>query len=164
MNKSNKLIIVIIIVIIGLVAYIIYNNYFKSDKDEYEPHKEYEEIEHVEKKYGVNEYHKLSVDDNQMAIIYFSDYQQYLVKNKNKAYEYVDPEYAEKKCKDISEFNYIVGNKFKTTNVKRYDIINEGDYKYYIIQDTNDDLIVFKTQGVMNYTVYLDNETVVINK
>ena len=162
MNKSNKLIIVMIIVIVGLVAYIIYNNYIKKDNKGPEEYRGYEELEHVTKTYAINEYHKLSIDDNQMAIIYFTDYQQYLVNNRNKAYEYVDPEYAEIKCRDISEFNFNVGDKFKTTSVKKYDIINKGDYSYYVIQDTEDNMIVFKTNGVMNYTVYLDDETVVI--
>lgn len=162
MNKSNKMIIVMIIVIIGLVAYIIYNNYLKKDDKVYEEYRGYEELKHVTRTYAINEYQKLSIDDNQMAIIYFSDYQQYLVNNIDKAYEYVDPEYAEIKCKNISEFKYLVGNKFKTTSVKKYDIINKNDYIYYIVQDTDDNTIVFKTDGVMNYTVYLDDETVVI--
>ena len=164
MNKSNKMIIVIIIVMLGLVSYIIYSKNSKSKGAEYEEHKEYEEPEYVEKKYGVNQYSKISVDDNQMAIAYFSDYQQYLLNNIDKAYEYVDPEYANRKCNDISSFKRIVENKFESSSVKNYKKEKHGDYYYYIIQDTENNIIVFKVDGVMNYTVYLDNETVVIDR
>ena len=143
-------------------SYIIYDNFLKSEKEYSEEPRGHEEIEYITRNYAINDYAKLSIDDNQMSIIYFTDYKQYLTHNIEKAYELVDPEYATKKFRDISDFKNYVSNRYNNSKVKKYKVNNKEDYTYDIIGDTDNNYIVFKVDGVMNYTVYLDNETVVI--
>lgn len=160
--KDNLLSVILLIAIIGIIIYMFINqnkqnNNVTSNNDV--------ETEYImsPKTYGVNEYSKLYVSDAQMAAIYYNEYKNYLNDNLEKAYELVDNEYKKYKTKDFSSFkNYINSKKIKTGELKEYKVENNKEFVYYIVKDNKNNVLVFKTNGILQYTVYLDNETVVI--
>lgn len=161
---SNSLIIIILIIGILVGIYYYFNN--KTTKtDEEMSDADYGEYIPNPKKYDINEYSKLSISDEQMSRIYLVDFQHYLKSDITKAYSLVDPTYAKLKCNTQDSFiNLVDSMKLKNSTIKKYSVYREEEYTYYTVVDSNNNVIVFKTEGVMQYTVYLDNETVVIEK
>lgn len=158
--KDYKLTILIILIIIGIIVFMIYKSVQVNRENE-----DYEETEYImsPKTYNVNEYVKVNITDEQMAVIYFNDYKSYLNKDMEKAYNLLDEDYKNRKFSSFSVFkDYIENLEINNLKLQKYAITNKEDYKYYIISLSNNQKIVFKTNGVMQYSVYLDNETVVI--
>ena len=163
-KNNNSLIILILLIIVGVGAYFLFDHFNQKKPDE-SGEVNYGEYIPNPKKYEVNEYVKLSITDGEMAQIYLVDYQNYLRNNMEKAYELVAPEYANIRISSFEDFKkQVETKKLLTSVVKKYSVKTKGDYIYYIVMDNNNNTIVFKTNGVMQYSVYLDNETVVIDE
>lgn len=162
-DKNNSLLGVLLVIIILLLGgYLVYENFLKKEEVVYEEEYETEYVMHP-KKYGVNEYSKLNISNEQMSTIYYNDYMNLVRYDEAKAYALIDSEYKKYKVKNIEQFRtFINSKKIKNSTLKEYKVIPSEGYTYYILKDSNDNDLVFKTKGVMQYTVYLDDETVVI--
>lgn len=152
MDKKNLKAILIIAIIFSVIfsIYLIINNVINKK----------EESVYL-KNYKANEYIKTYISDETMAKIYFSDYLNYLYYNIDEAYNLLDNEYREKKFGSSQNFkNYINSIDLNSVEVKSFAIKDKGGYEYIYIYDKNDRLYIFKTKGVMQYKVYLDETTV----
>lgn len=149
LKKYIKMIAIIgIIVGIILGIYCLYV-YFFGDKDEYVEVEQYE----------ANQVYPVYITEDQMANIYLSDFNNLMINNPEKSYEKLNKEYREKKFGSINSFeNYI--NSLRNVTIKSFATKNSKGYKYFYIYDTNNNLYIFRTKGVMQYEVFLDEDTV----
>lgn len=146
------LIIVILVIIVGTVLYFWYNI---GEKPEgiIDPN----EIPTEPKKYDVNEYINLSISDQNMAVKYLNDYFYIVFQDTEKAYYLLDEDYRTTRFGNLQNFiTYVEQNYSTFPRVAKYYVSGN----IYYIYDESDNLFVFSTKGVMQYKVYLDDETV----
>lgn len=145
----------IIFGIILLVALLIYFIFFHSSKKN-------EEYTHL-KNYKSNEYIPTYVSHGDMAKIYLNDYIYYMRYDQKKAYELLDSDYRTHKFNSFDEYK-LYANKMLNLNqkIEKFSKYNKGEYIFYKLYLEKDRIIVFKTKGVMQYRVYLDEDTVEI--
>lgn len=153
-NPVKNIIIVILILLIFSVLYIVFDKVFKDETDEYGEYL---------KNYEVNEYIPTYISDEEMAEIYLNDYIYVMYYDIESAYNLLDQEYRTKKFGSLDNYkNYVYSLNYSSYVMDSYYIIEEDGYKIFAVYDTNGNLFIFKTQGVMQYTVYLDDDTVEI--
>ena len=123
--------------------------HFFGDKDEYKEVEQYE----------ANQVSPVYITEDQMANIYLNDFYSLITTNIDKAYEKLNKEYREKKFGSITSFkNYV--NSLGNVAIKSFATKNSNGYEYFYIYDTNNRLYIFRTKGVMQYEVFLDENTV----
>ena len=115
------------------------------------------------KNYEVNEYIPTYISDEDLTKIYLNEYVYIMFSDIEKAYELLDKEYREKRFGSIEFFKeYVNGLTYSNYKLDRFYVDNKGKYIIYGAFDTNGNIFIFKTNGVMQYTVYLDDYTVEI--
>lgn len=155
LNKESlkKVIIVCSIITVFSLAYILLKK-LNNDSLEYDEYL---------KDYEVNEYIATYISDEAMAKIYLNDYINTMYYDTQAAYELLDLEYRNKKFGNFDEYkSYVLSQTNSSYKVDRYYIKNKDEYKYFGIYDTNGNFYLFKTNGVMQYSVFLDDYTVEI--
>lgn len=156
-DKRKNLIAVIILVAVVLVVCIIL--YFINRQQKPSGINSADDIPTTPKKYGVNEYSSLLITDNQLCTIYFNDYLSLITTDINAAYNALDVNYRNTKFPTIDSFRTYINSIYPTiSSIDKYYVSGE---EYYII-DKNGNEFVFVTNGIMNYKVYLDVDTVEI--
>ena len=153
-NKEAKNIIIFVIIILGFIgAYILIDKYLiKEDVDN-----------EFLKNYEVNEYIPTYISDEDLTKIYLNEYVHIMYTDIEKAYELLDKEYKEKKFGGLDAFeDYINSLTYTNYKLDRFYVNTKGKYTVYGAFDTNGNMFIFKTNGVMQYTVYLDDYTVEI--
>lgn len=156
MNKkeTKQLILLIIIILVFVGLYFLLS--FLTKKDEFK----YEEYL---KNYKVNEYIPTYVSDEAMAKIYLNDYIHTMYYDVEEAYNLLDSEYRTKKFKNIDDYKkYVNTLNYSTYDVESYFKTDSGGYTIFGVYDRNNNFYAFKTKGVMQYSVYLDEDTVEI--
>lgn len=152
-NKEIKNVIifaVILLVFAGL--YILVDKYLNK-----------EEPEEFLKNYEVNEYIPTYISDEDLTKIYLNEYVHTMYADIEKAYELLDKEYKEKKFGSLENFQEYVNNlTYSNYVLDRFYVDTKGKYTIYGAFDTNGNIFIFKTNGIMQYTVYLDDYTVEI--
>lgn len=153
MNKKTlKLILISAIILLGTFVICILINSLKKEK----------EYVHL-KKYMANEYIPTYISHNDMAKIYLNDYLFNMRYDEKNAYDLLDGEYREAKFGSFEKFsNYISNLRMKQIKMKKYSKYSKGKYIIYKVYDEEDNLFIFKTNGVMQYKVYFDDSTVEI--
>ena len=156
MNKNpiKYGIIITIIIVVFVGAYFILSNLLKDDSLGYEE---------FLKNYEVNEYIASYVSDEDMAKIYLNDYVHNMFYDVEKAYNLLNEEYRTKKFGNIEQFkNYVYSLDYSTYDLARYYKKDIDGYIIFGVYDKNGNFFAFKTKGVLQYTVYLDDYTVEI--
>ena len=156
MNKNNikKLVIVIIIVACLISLYFLLNFLTKSGKNEYSEYL---------KDYKVNEYIPTYIDDESMVKIYLNDYIQTMYNDVEEAYDLLDNDYKAQKFSNIESYKRYVNNlNYSTYDVESYFKVSNEGYTIFGVYDRNGNFYAFKTKGVMQYSVFLDEDTVEI--
>lgn len=151
-NSIKNIIIVVAIILIFSLLYIIIDKVFNDDSS----------INLYLKNYKVNEYIPIYVSDEQMAEIYLNDYIHKIYFDINGSYELLDAEYRKQKNLTLESYKSYIYSLNLSSNMKKYYVIDKDGYLYFGVYDSNGNILVFKTNGVMQYTVYLDNYTVEI--
>ena len=151
MNKKTlKIIFISVIILVSVLVSCLLFSYFSKEK----------EYNHL-RKYKVNEYIPTHVSYEDLAKIYLNDYAYYMSFDTKTAYELLDTKYREKKFNSISDFSSYINNlRNQKIRMKKYIKYSIGKYTIFKVYDENDNLFVFKTNGVMQYRVYLDDSTV----
>ena len=150
----KQLIILAAIILCFVGIYFLLKFVTKKDKVEYSGYL---------KDYQVNEYIPTYVSDEAMAKIYLNDYIHTMYYDVEGAYNLLDSEYRAKKFKTIDEYKkYVKSLKYSTYDVASYFKVNSGGYTIFGVYDRNDNFYAFKTKGVMQYSVFLDEDTVEI--
>ena len=125
--------------------------------------KKVEEYDEYLKNYEINEYIPTYVSDQDMAKIYLSDYIQSMYFDIEGAYNLLDEEYRVKKFGDITGYtSYVKALSYNAYEVDKYYVDTSDGYKIFGVYDKNGNIFIFKTNGVMQYKVYLDDSTVEI--
>ncbi len=155
MNKKTlKLILIFVIILAGVGILCFALLHLKKDK-------EYNYL----RKYDANEYIPTYVTYEDLAKIYLNDYFYYMRFDQKKAYDLLDKKYKEKKFGSFNEFsNYIKDLRNSNLKMKRYVKYTKNKYVIYKIYDRNGNVFIFKTNGIMQYKVYLDEKTVEIGE
>ena len=148
--KKYVSLVVILSVTIGVLfgIYYLYTSYVNKKN-------EYKEVE----QYEANQVFPVYITKDQMANIYLSDFASIMMTNPAQADNLLNKEYREKKFASVDNFrNYI--KSIGTPSIKSFAIKNSNGYEYFYIYDTNNNLYIFRTKGVMQYEVFLDETTV----
>ena len=160
--RKNILLVILISVFVVLLLAILIRNYLAS-KSIYKDSTLNEKIyDMVPKTYEVNEYSNMLISDDDMARIYLNDYLKNVNKDMRASYYLLDEEYRNERFNGVNDYvNYI--NNLRIYNlVEKYYKKETKDYIIYGVYDANGNFYAFKTNGVMQYKVYLDDQTVEI--
>lgn len=153
-NNIKKISIVLIILLLLIIAYIVVDKLTSNDSLEYEEYL---------KNYEVNEYISTYISDEDMATIYLNDYIYTMNSDVEKAYNLLDEEYRNKKFGSLDSYKEYV-NSLNNENYTLSRYYKSGNDKTIIfgVYDNYGNFYAFKTHGVMQYSVFLDNDTVEI--
>ena len=129
---------------------------YKASKVEFSSQKN-GAYESIAKTYGINEYSVVNISNDEMAKIYFDTYKKLVIRDIKGAYEKLDDD-NKSKFSSIEKFNEYV-NKLDILNKRatKYNIFNKNGYTVYVVYDSSNNYYAFKTNGVLQYTVYLDD-------
>lgn len=113
-----------------------------------------------------NKFIYINKNENDIIKEYFNNYNELLIYYPDLAYNMLDKNYANKRFKNSNNFkDYIEENK-KTLylmQIEKYKIDNNGID--YICSDQYENIYIFRKQkGVMQYTVFLDNYTIMLDE
>ena len=152
-NPIKNLIIFVAILVVFSVSYILIDKLTEKEIEE----------EVYLKNYEVNEYIPTYVSDEDMAKIYLNDYIYKMYSNQEEAYNLLDEEYRNKKFGSLENYtNYVYSLQYSSYTLSKYYKQEKDGYIIFGVYDTNNNLFIFKTKGVLQYKVYLDNYTVEI--
>ena len=132
-----------------------YNNAKKHNIDS--RYKEYIKID--AKKF--NKYKYSILTEEEIAKQYFNNYIQKAMYYPQEAYNALDEEYKTKKFPTFSEFQSYLTN-FQAKGLKQYLVKDYLTYKVYICIDDYENYYAFKVTAAMQYSVYLDDYTILI--
>lgn len=115
-----------------------------------------------------NKYTYVSKTDEEMAVVYFNHYQELINYYPHDAYTKLDTQYAQKRFTNEENFTqYIQENQsvLTTMNIKKYKLTPYSDCTDYICADQYNNIYIFRQQeGTMQYRVFLDNYTVLVQE
>lgn len=107
--------------------------------------------------YSANEYIPILVSDEQMARKYMLDYLNYVQRNIKESYYLLDEDYRNETFGNIDKYIKYMNTYNFTYELEKYSVYERSDYKYYDIYDKNGNHVIFKTQGIMQYSVIFDD-------
>ena len=153
-SSIKRVILVVALLLVFSLAYLLIKHFTEDDSLEYEDYL---------KDYEVNEYISVYVTDEDMARRYLNDYIHNMYFDIEYAYSLLDEEYRNKKFGSLDNYkNYVYSLTYPTYELAKYYKTSSDGYLIFGVYDKNGNLFVFKTKGVMQYTVYLDDYTVEI--
>ena len=154
-NNPVKQIILVVIIVLGLSGLYFLLDWLTNKND----------VDNGEylRDHGVNEYIASYISDEDMARIYLNDYIHTMYYNPEEAYNLLDKEYRNIKFDNFNNYKeYVSKLNYSTYDMVRFYKKEIKDYIIFGVYDQNDNFFAFKTKGVMQYSVYLDEETVEI--
>ena len=159
-NKKNLKGILIILIIVASFALFFYWWYFYPTKGE---GLNADDIPTEPKHYEANEYSKVLISDESMCNKYLNNYLNIVSTDLQRAYNLLDEEYKTKKFGSLDNFkSYVDGLEYSTYVLSRYYKKDTDGYIIFGVYDKNGNFFAFKTKGVLQYTVFLDDYTVEI--
>jgi len=161
--KKNNSFISYLIVGLFIIIFILIINFSKIfNKEEFEINPNYK-VETIEN-YKVNQYIPVMINDEQMSRKYLLDYINSVYGNIDDSYNLLNLEYRNERFGSVDAYKDFINslNINNGVSVSRYATYEKGDYKYYDIYDNNDNRYIFRTNGVMQYELFFDDDTVKI--
>lgn len=163
-NDGKKVKRIVIIIIILLIIGIVIATFFVLQGKNDNTKKKDEDIVYI-KNYKVNEYIPVYISDEDMASIYLNDYINNITYDINAAYKSLSSDYKNKKFPNIDDFKeYLLKLDYSKMRAKKYAVVQRNGFDYYFVYDLSDQEYIFKTDGVLQYELYLDQDTVDIYK
>ena len=109
-----------------------------------------------------NVYITPNIQEQQIGLMYLSDYKDNMLKDIKKAYEQLDKDYKQKRYPTIEEFKKYINSNTELIYVTGTQCeVNQQDEKIiYIVKDQYGNVYRFKETAVMEYTVELDDYTI----
>lgn len=124
-------------------------------------------IENIEEN-NYNTFEYKIVDDVTIVKEYFDNFMNNIRYNNDNAYNLLNKEYLQKRFGNKDSFlQYIIDNDviLVDTTIEQYKKVERSSYTDYVCADQYNNIYIFRQQGgVMNYTVYLDNYTVMLDE
>lgn len=117
-----------------------------------------------------NDYNKFSyykITDEELIRRYISNYKINAIYNTKESYNLLDEEYRIKRFGSLNEYQeYIKENvdTIKNSILKTYDVTEENGITRYDYIDNNGNHYLFKETAVMQYTVFLDDYTILTDE
>ena len=150
-DLKSLIISVIIIFIVSVFCVVFWNITTKQTK-----------YEHL-KNYKVNEYIPTHVSTEDLLKIYLNDYLYNMRYNEEIAYKSLDKKYRDKKFGSLENYhNYVIQFLTKEISAKKYMREYKDGKTIYKVYDQDDNVYIFKTTGIMQYSLFLDEDTVEI--
>lgn len=141
-KKDIILLIIITILLVGLLV-IIYFTFFQKDV---------KKIDIIKNDYNIFE--SSYITNDMQANNYLNEYYNLLYWDISNAYKLLD---NDSDFNNIDDFkNYISTLDISNSVIKKFRYYEKGGYDYYDIYDINNNNFIFKTNGVMNYTVIIN--------
>ena len=107
------------------------------------------------KRKGTNEYVSKYITNDKQASIYLGRYYYLLNNNTSEAYKLLDKESLNRFYDENIFKEYINTINISNSKVLKLNYYSKNNYVYYDVIDTNNNNFVFKTKGVMDYTVII---------
>ena len=110
-----------------------------------------------------NEYVPVEIDDEFMCQQYFSLYKNIALAKPEKAYEFLNKEYREKRFGDVSGYiKYLKDNQdeFRTLQLSQYLVNGYEEYTEYVCKDQYENLYIFNETALMEFGMKLDTYTI----
>ena len=156
--KKNMFFVIAILIIIVCIAVNLIRNY-RASKVTYENKAMVDDYVTVPKTYNVNEYTNFNISNENAIRIYFNDFKTLVRSNINEAYSKLDEEYKNKKFPNIDSFkNYLNSINFVNSEIEKYSMTSTK----YVMYDKKGNMYIFRIDGVLQYKVYFDEDTVEI--
>ena len=154
---------ILVVILIAVVAISIYGiRDYRASRTSYRS-KADDEYQMIPKKVGVNEYTRVNVSTDTLVRMYFSNFRGYVKSDGDISYYKLDEEYRNKRFPNIEDYrNYIKTLDIANAKIAKYSVETINEKTVYIVYDTNNNYYAFKIDGVLEYTVYLDDDTVEI--
>lgn len=151
-----------------------YNQTFSIYSDEYIENKGYDETS-IEKEFDIegieyieensnNKYTINNITDEIMARYYLYDYGNTVRRNIEKAYDLLDEEYKKEKYPSLEKYKEYIENsdkRYELLELKNYSVKEYENYIKFICKDQYGDTYIFEDSGIMNYTLKLDDYTII---
>ena len=164
-NKIDKKTIVIcglIVLLFSLLALFMKNKERFVNKNDNKMYKNYERIE----KYDVNQYVPIYINESDVVKKYFNDYKNSMINNVNEAYDMLNKDYREKKFGSLDSYQEYIDNmksvSLLSMELDRYSVTKKGCVKIFKVYDKSGNIYIIKENSIMDYEIYLDNNTVKI--
>lgn len=113
----------------------------------------------------INKWEMVNTTDKEISQLYFYQYLENLLYYPKEVYEQLEEEYKKQRFKNELDFQkYIENSKqdFKDAILVKYQVIEQEKYKMYICVDQNENYYIFKETSPMQYTVILDDYTLIL--
>lgn len=110
-----------------------------------------------------NEIPSVLANQESMAIELFNTWKAMELAYPEKAYDYLDDNYREKRFGDLEGFETYIDTQrddISKLSAAKYLVNDEGDYTQYVCQDRYQNLYIFNINDLGDYTVELDTYTV----
>ena len=124
-----------------------------------------EDTEIEENDYNQFDYTRLN--DEEISKKYFDIYKEAMILEPEKAYNYLDKEYREKRFGNAENYiKYIENNSEELSGIifKQYLVNEHDDYSEYVCKDQYQNLYIFNVTAVKEFTTKLDTYTIATNK
>lgn len=160
LKKNKKTIFICLgLIIFVLIGYFIYY-YLASDKGN-----SVDEIE-IKKHYDINEINYKYVSENDVVKIYYNDFRNNMLFDRDEAYKLLNEDYRNKRFGSLEEFNNYLDNfvseALYSNNVDNYSVNYINGKKVFNVYDESGNQYIIKENSIMNYEVYLDEYTSII--
>lgn len=110
-----------------------------------------------------NQFQDLNVTKEDMARNYLNDYINKALNYPELAYNLLDEEYKNKRFGNLEEYKNSMSenkNQMENTTMVKYGVNEKDNYTEYTIVDNFDNYYTIKENGIMDYTIFLDNYTI----
>ena len=143
--KNNKVIIIILFILLFSISiFLLVVNLSRKKENNENIYKDNQII-----------YKEISYED--IAQIYLADYLNLIRADSSEAYKLLDKNYYISYEDFLDKIEYLEENDFE---LESYNVKEKDDYRLFYIKDNNNNTIIFKEKEIMNYTVYLDENTI----
>ena len=128
------------------------------------------EVGNLETKLTLNSENKYNVFNETTEMVvkeYINRYKYLALADPEKAYEYLDEKYREKRFGSVNEFKkYVLENRDEIIKItlKEYQVNDKTYYKEYVGKDSKDNLYIINEYDVLNYDMKLDSYTILTEK
>ena len=156
----------------GIKCFIV-NVDFNNHTFSVEPtNKKYDEIDSINEmtkieRNGQNEFKSLKVSMENITREYMNLYKRVLLVKPELAYNYLDKEYREVRFGNVENFKKYIKNNYeelKRIGLEEYLVNNFDDYTEYVAKDKYGRIYTFKEKKILDYTVELDDYTILSEK
>lgn len=103
-----------------------------------------------------------NVQEQQIGLMYLSDYKDNMLKNVDKAYEQLNKEYKQKRYSTIEEFKKYINSNTELMYITgvQCEVTTQDETNIYTVEDQYGKKYIFKETAIMEYTVELDDYTI----